>query len=169
MLKKLFNKNKKNNSEVKDYKEKSYKDYYEILRNPDFVSYNEIFNLTLLETNTMYSEEFIKLVESKNNQALENHLEMVYKFFVVSWNKNLRFSMTKLVPNIKSSEASTVDSVNFFQTEPKTELFFKTFNSIIEEFVLENNRPVEFFPGIILYLSKETQKLKIAFNDQVIK
>lgn len=158
-IEKIYDKNKS---------EKMHKDYYEIIKKDNFISIQALIATTLLDCNLDFNHEVKKNFLNKIEESYKNKLEMVYEDFVISWNKNLRFSATKNIPVIRKEESSNIESKNFKNDEdPIFNQFLIRLNNLIVLYLNEEKRYVEVANGIIVFLSRETENLKIAFNEEV--
>ncbi|WP_245576702.1 DUF2714 domain-containing protein [[Mycoplasma] imitans] len=142
-----------------------------MVQHKDFVEFSQLFNTALLQTNTAESSPQAKLFVEKTKHAISNHLQIVFDKFIISWTKNIRFSLSKLIPAVTMVESSQTDGVNLksdlTERENLRELA-ERFNLLMNHQLLEENKIVEVVDGIIVYRSKETGQLKVVFSKEII-
>ncbi len=142
-----------------------YNQFEEAKMSADFVDYNKLMAQVLLDCNLGFnSHEYVKF-SSNFDEALSKKFDMVLEKFVITFNVNHKFSLDALVPMLKSSEDSNTEAVNFASSqEPKFNNLLKLYNKLINDLVIANNKYVELFPNIIVFMSKNTNSLKILFD-----
>ncbi|UVD81658.1 DUF2714 domain-containing protein [Mycoplasma iguanae] len=148
-------------------KDKPTYEYYDLIQKENFISFSQLRGTLALQTNTSYKGNEFRQLSRKIKKAYEKQLDLVFRSFVISWNKNLRFSRDKIIPIISEAETTNVESVNFRKLEDQED-YLETYNDIIEHYLLQEKRYIEVTNGIIIYTSRETNTLKIAFSPEVV-
>ncbi|QZX49124.1 DUF2714 domain-containing protein [Mycoplasma sp. E35C] len=147
------------------------KDYISIVQSPDFVEFAQLFNTTLLQTNTPEeSPEAVEFLE-KMKVAIMNRYQIIFDDLVISWTRNVRFSWNKLVPVVVSAESSQTDSINLtskVSDNPELKKLTERFNLLLNNQLFEEHKIVEVIDGIVVYISKETNQLKVVFSQGII-
>lgn len=167
MLKFISNsKNKKRTNESIDFT-KEYSDYYSIVGEEKFVSFDAIANLALLVSSESHDLKVVTLFKEKALKAYKSHQELIFKNFVISWSKTSRFGITKLVPIVTEQESSNIMASNFFESKEDAifDIFLKQLNILIWKYITDKQAFVEVAEGIIVFVSKQTQKLKVVFSE----
>lgn len=143
--------------------------YDEFSTKDKFSSFEQVANNSLLENNLSKKNPlFIELFQ-KIEDGIDDKHDFVLRDFVVTWIQNKRFSKSLLVPAVASKENPNIEAVNLSSsTDKDIALFLNTFN-IIAKKLIEQEEKVEILPNIIVYKSRETNVLKIAFSPQIIK
>lgn len=167
-MKKLFTKKLEHNQKKTLPNKKIYKDYYEILEKDNFVTFEEILCSSFLENNISLSSVEKTIFQQKIANAYQEKLDMVFQDFIITWNKNLRFSSTKNIPTLVQKESHNVESINFFEDESNSifNKILKTYNNLLKKLIFDEQRYVEVTEGIVVYISRETTQLKLAFSEK---
>lgn len=163
-----FNLNKKRNqvNAPIDFT-KEYSDYYSIVGKEKFISFDAISNLALLVSSESSDSKVIALYKERAIKAYKNHRELIFKHFIISWSKTSRFGITKLVPVVTEQESSNIMATNFFedQTDPILNKFLSNLNDLIWKYVKDKKAFVEVAEGIVIFMSSQTNKLKVVFSE----
>lgn len=162
-----FNNKKRNQVNTKIDFTKEYSDYYSIVGKEKFISFDAISNLALLVSSETNDSKVIAAYKERALKAYRNHRELIFKNFIISWSKTSRFGITKLVPVVTEQESSNIMATNFFedQNDSVLNIFLTNLNELIWKYVTEKNAFVEVAEGIVVFVSAQTNKLKVVFSE----
>ncbi|WP_027119695.1 MSC_0623 family F1-like ATPase-associated protein [[Mycoplasma] testudinis] len=143
-----------------------YDKYDQIVQLRDFISFNQLLGSTMLMTNEGPDSKVVDVFKRMLATAYDKRYDIVFNSFVISWVRNIRISLTKLIPTLDNPESSNVDALNTtIPTESAAlDAFFKMYNTLINAYCIDENRYIEVIPNVVVYKIKGTTKLKIAFN-----
>ncbi|AWX69392.1 MSC_0623 family F1-like ATPase-associated protein [[Mycoplasma] anseris] len=158
--------NKKEIQELEAYKKQVFQNWDEIILKPNFVSF-EAFNNQFFVMNNLNKEEaeyhkFIK--ELKANLDAKN--DICFTKFVIHFTRDLRFSLTDLVPEVKLVEASNV--ISFYAYDLKDLRSIKNRFQELFYTLINNGFIVEIVPNIAIFQSKEVNKTKLVFGSDLL-
>ncbi|MBZ4195668.1 DUF2714 domain-containing protein [Mycoplasma tauri] len=142
--------------------------YKEAINSDIFVSYEKVVASSLLESSLGFkSPEYLEF-DRMYNEGISKKFDLIFDFFIVHFDVDLKINMQALVPTIKFEESSNVDGINFKSNQPgKLGDFLTKINSRIET-LLEKGMYVEIFPNIVVFKSKNTNSLKIVFDSSQV-
>ncbi|AGJ90820.1 DUF2714 domain-containing protein [Mycoplasma putrefaciens] len=142
--------------------------FNQLTNSQDYISYKKLIASVLLKANLGFSSEQYHQFEKMTEQALKNKYDLLLNDFVISFNVDLKYGFNILVPVLISQESTNNEAISFVShTDLKLNNFLKIFNLFITKLV-DQNKIVEIFPSILIYRSKNTQSLKIAFDDKYL-
>lgn len=149
----------------------AYDKYEELSQQPNFISASALLSTSLLDANLSYYSNETKTFLLNLKKGVETKLDMVFKFFIVTWSRNLRYSLTRLIPSLSQKESVNSDALNFVSAKNAEGLdaLLIALNNVIEQYLIKEHRPVEVTSGIIIYVSAETKNLKVAFSENIVK
>lgn len=156
--------------ESKKEKRKEFKSdgYFELTSSEKFVESSKIFSTALIENNISHRSPQVLEIKRKYVSAIESKKELVFQKFVVTWKKSIRYG-DQLIPTLQDAESSNVEAANFYSSpNEEVDRFLFSFNEIINNLVFDKGKYVEVFSGLIIFLSKETNKLKVIFNKNLV-
>ncbi|MDC4163180.1 DUF2714 domain-containing protein [Mycoplasma sp. T363T] len=164
----MKNKNKKTDQIQEDLVQTNYPS---LVQHKDFVEFSQLFNTSLLQTNTSENSVQAKTFIEKIKDAITNRWEIVFDDLIISWTRNARFSWSKLVPIVTTAESSQSDAVNLRSTlenDEELRILVERFNLLLNNQLFDENKIVEVVDGIIIYRSPETNQLKVVFSQGII-
>ena len=124
-----------------------FSDYNNMVQNENFISYTKLYASVLLNANLSFESQ-------------------VYKDFYKLVSEAV--ATPRLVNDDELKEILTEDT-NVLNLKESKEPFVKSINAEIIDSVLLKNAIVEFLPNMILYKSKNTDNLKLLFNQNLTK
>ncbi|AZZ65716.1 DUF2714 domain-containing protein [Metamycoplasma phocicerebrale] len=158
-------KNKKISPELFDV----YTDYKDSQKKENLTTYNQLVASALFKNNLGFkSELYLKFLDLLN-EALKKRHDMVFEDFVVTFNINPKFSQNILVPMISNVESSNTEAINL-KDSSKSEIynqFLQDFNEEISK-ALNAGNYVEIIPNFLLYISPNTNQLKLLFSEEIV-
>ncbi|ABC01736.1 DUF2714 domain-containing protein [Mycoplasma capricolum] len=138
--------------------------YEQIVNANNYIDYQKLLATVLLENQIGFDSKIYKEFENSYLLGLKNHYDLVLRDFVITFNVNLKISSDLLVPMISASESSNTDAINLKQSKNEQyNKFLNTFNDCLIS-LIKQDLCVEIFPKIIIFKSKNTDKLKIIFD-----
>ncbi|WP_406615023.1 DUF2714 domain-containing protein [Mycoplasmopsis hyopharyngis] len=140
--------------------------YQEAVNSNIFVDYEKLVASSLLESNLGFESPEFKEFESLWKEAFEKKFDIILKYFIIHFNVNLKFSSDALVPTIVSVESANNEAIILKESKnPGLNLFLANYNNLIFS-LLKANIYVEVFPKVIIYVSPNTNTLKILFDQK---
>ncbi|WP_434336673.1 DUF2714 domain-containing protein [Mesomycoplasma conjunctivae] len=144
---------------------KDFSDYYEIIKDNNFINFDSLANISLLASSLAHDSAFVEKYKQKALESFKANRELVYKNFVVSWSKSSRFGSTKLAPIVIQQESSNIRANNFFSDDNQHfNLFLNNLNILSWEYI-EKGKYVEVTEGIIIFRDPQTRNIKVAFSE----
>ncbi|AJK51401.1 DUF2714 domain-containing protein [Mycoplasma capricolum subsp. capripneumoniae] len=142
--------------------------YKEIINSNSYIDYQKLLASVLLECKLGFnSKEYLEFVKMYQ-EGFEKKFDLVLADFVITFNVNLKYSNDILVPMLADRESSNTQAINLkTNTNEKLDHFLKVFNKYVKELLKEQNY-VEIFPKIILFVSKNTNLLKVIFDQDYV-
>lgn len=167
---KLFNKTDLSKKEINDIAEypEEFRDYYRLKNSEDFISFEMLINSSLLFYERETVSQFLNFIKTKIDENIEKHHQLVFDKFVINWIRNPRYDSKKLVPSLIESEDSNSLSLNLNSTNDKFTDIFTNINLHINNVIFDENKIVEVFPNIIVFLDQSTKNLKCLFGREVL-
>ncbi|QDY88280.1 MSC_0623 family F1-like ATPase-associated protein [Mycoplasma anserisalpingitidis] len=167
---KLFNKTDLSKKEINDIAEypEEFRDYYRLKNSEDFISFEMLLNSSLLFYERETVSQFLNFIKTKIDENIEKHHQLVFDKFVINWIRNPRYDSKKLVPSLIESEDSNSLSLNLNSTNDKFTDIFTNINLHINNVIFDENKIVEVFPNIIVFLDQSTKNLKCLFGREVL-
>lgn len=167
---KLFNKTDLSKKEINDIAEypEEFRDYYTLKNSEDFISFEMLLNSSLLFYEKETVSQFLNFIKTKIDENIEKHHQLVFDKFVINWIRNPRYDSKKLVPSLIESEDSNSLSLNLNSTNDKFTDIFTNINLNINNVIFDENKIVEVFPNIIVFLDRSTKNLKCLFGREVL-
>lgn len=167
---KLFNKTDLSKKEINDIAEypEEFRDYYRLKNSEDFISFEMLLNSSLLFYERETVNQFLNFIKTKIDENIEKHHQLVFDKFVINWIRNPRYDSKKLVPSLIESEDSNSLSLNLNSTNDKFTDIFTNINLHINNVIFDENKIVEVFPNIIVFLDQSTKNLKCLFGREVL-
>ncbi|QJB71548.1 DUF2714 domain-containing protein [Mycoplasma sp. 1654_15] len=146
-----------------------YKNYKNKRQESNFVSYDQLYSYVLLKANQGFNSELYKKYEQSYQNALKNKHNLEFADFVISFNLDPKYSQTLLIPIITSKTTSNNIAVNFASSKDLAEqTFFTNLNQEIVK-LLNTQKILEIFPGLLIFKSTETNSsLKTLFSKDFI-
>lgn len=146
-----------------------YKNYKNKRQESNFVSYDQLYSYVLLKANQGFNSELYKKYEQSYQNALKNKHNLEFADFVISFNLDPKYSQTLLIPIITSKTTSNNIAVNFASSKDLAEqTFFTNLNQEIVK-LLNTQKTLEIFPGLLIFKSTETNSsLKTLFSKDFI-
>ncbi|WP_338822553.1 DUF2714 domain-containing protein [Mycoplasmopsis felifaucium] len=141
-----------------------YKEYEEIIKNDNYVSYKKIIASILLKINSGFHseeyEEFTKVI----NEAINNKWDIIFDQFTIDFNIVSKFSLDTLVPILAHNESSANEAISLKSEEPSNYAdITRELNAEIQK-LLKENKYVEILPNLVLFVSPNTGSLKLFFD-----
>lgn len=163
---KIFGSKKEANSTVIDNKVE-FRDYYDLINHPSFVSFDALMNLTLLVSSQKAKSSMRTKYQQKVMNSYKATTELVFKNFVISWQRSSRFGSKGLVPVIAQKESSNVMASNFFadSNDSRFSSILANLNTLAWDFISNKNRFVEVVEGCIVFSDPQTRTLKVVFSE----
>ncbi|AWX69873.1 DUF2714 domain-containing protein [Mycoplasmopsis anatis] len=168
---KLFNRKNINQREINDIAEypEEFRDYYVLKNSKNFISFDMLLNSSLLFYEKEVVEEFLKFIDKKVIENNTNHHQLVFDKFVINWIRNPRYDSKKLVPSfLTNTEDPNSMSLNLSSSAVEFNDIFISINTNIENVVFNQNKVVEVFPNIIVFLDESTKTLKCLFGREIL-
>lgn len=167
---KLFNKTDLSKKEINDIAEypEEFRDYYRLKNSEDFISFDMLLNSSLLFYERETVSQFLNFINNKINENIEKHHQLVFDKFVINWIRNPRYDSKKLVPSLIESEDSNSLSLNLNSSNEEFSDIFININLHINNVIFDENKIVEVFPNIIVFLDQSTKNLKCLFGREVL-
>lgn len=135
----------------------------------EFISFEKLINIALVRSSLSLSSGVYTSLENRIKMATAKKQEFIFSNFVISWSLNDRYSKTKLVPTIIKNESTSNEGVMLKGGKNEAEIsLLKYYNDQLEFWIFNSKLKVEIIPNMIVYLSNNTNKLKIAFNEVVL-
>lgn len=154
--------------ERKKLEEQNYELFEELKTGPNFVSFEKLLSSSLIESKLEIRGAFASELVNKLEQAIFKKQDIVFRSFVITFNLNLRYSLTKLVPIISLKESSNVEAVNLSKSDDEAIAnFLNIFNEKINS-LLNQKKCLEIVNNMIIFISQETKSLKITFSKELI-
>ncbi|AJQ45693.1 hypothetical protein JM47_02840 [Ureaplasma diversum] len=149
----------------------AYDKYEQLIQQDNFISANALLATSLLDANLAYDSNEAKTFVLNLKKGVENKLDIVFKYFIITWTRNLRYSLKRLIPSLSQKESVNSDALNFVSAKNSASLdsLLNALNNAINQYLIKEHRPVEIVDGIILYVSVETKSLKVAFSENIVK
>ncbi|MXR10016.1 DUF2714 domain-containing protein [Mesomycoplasma hyopneumoniae] len=144
-----------------------FRDYYDLINHPNFVSFDALFNLTLLVSSQKANSVIREKYHQKVLAAYKATTELVFKNFVISWQRSSRFGSKGLVPIVTLKESSNVMASNFFSdsNDQRFSSVLANLNILAWDFIANKNRFVEVVEGCIIFFDPQTRTLKVIFSE----
>ncbi|AJC49749.1 DUF2714 domain-containing protein [Mesomycoplasma flocculare] len=144
-----------------------FRDYYDLINHPNFISFDALMNLTLLVSSQKAKSSLRAKYQQKVVSAYKATTELVFKNFVISWQKSSRFGSKSLVPIIIQKESSNVMASNFFSdsADARFSTILANLNTLAWDFITNKNRFVEVVEGCIVFNDPQTRTLKVIFSE----
>ncbi|MBG0730857.1 MSC_0623 family F1-like ATPase-associated protein [Mycoplasma sp. 'Moose RK'] len=164
---KFFTSQKKNSEAVAIDNKAEFRDYYDLINQPNFISFDALMNLTLLVSSQKATSSMKNKYQQKVIAAYKATSELVFKNFVISWQRSSRFGTRGLVPIIAQKESTNVLANNFFadNTDSRFSAILANLNTLAWDFITKKNRLVEVVEGCIVFSDPQTQTLKVIFSE----
>ncbi|WP_412031486.1 DUF2714 domain-containing protein [Metamycoplasma buccale] len=142
-------------------------DYKETITKENYVKFEKLMASVLLKNNLGFTSPlYVEFFEAMQ-LALEKKYDIVYKEFVITFNINPKFGLDMLVPMLDDKESSNNEAINFkFSKKPEMNKFLDDMNKEIGALLLANNY-IEIIPNVVLYVSENTNQLKLLFSETV--
>ncbi|OYD26517.1 uncharacterized protein DUF2714 [Mycoplasma testudineum] len=142
-------------------------DFDKIKKEPNFVNFEMLLGSTMLYTNTPPQSKIISEFRQKIEESIKLKSQIKFASFIITWTKNLRFSLTKLIPTLDSKESSNISTLNLSTSSTESlRNFLVTLNKLITKSVNEKS-VVEVVPGISIH-KDQTGSLKINFANEIL-
>ncbi|WFQ91702.1 hypothetical protein MFERI14815_00306 [Mycoplasma feriruminatoris] len=138
--------------------------YNQIVNANNYIDYQKLLATVLLENQIGFdSKTYLQFLDSYL-LAFKNHYDIVLNDFVITFNVNLKISSDLLVPMLSETESSNSEAINLkTSSDQEYQKFLTTFNNYFIS-LINQGFCVEIFPNIIIFKSKNTDKLKIVFD-----
>ncbi|VEU75722.1 Protein of uncharacterised function (DUF2714) [Mycoplasmopsis maculosa] len=139
--------------------------YYEKAKNSNtIINFEKLIATVLFKNKIGFESEAYNLFVSNIIDTKKNREDFIFENFVISFDVQQKFALDALVPSLKANESNYVNAFDLTKSDEK-ELneFLKTYNETINEWLLKSWF-VEIMPGIIMYISKNTNKYKLLFS-----
>ncbi|UUD35107.1 DUF2714 domain-containing protein [Mycoplasmopsis caviae] len=165
----MFKSNKKETSQVeKTQLFNVYEQYEQIVQNEKFINFEKFYATLLLENNLGFNHDLFKTYMSKIDEAVTKKFNLVFNGFVVSFNLNLKYSKTTLVPTVSFKEDPNTESVNFKDSQDAKYSDFLI--GIARKFsqLLNSGFYIELLPNTVFYISHETKTIKLLFSKDLV-
>lgn len=142
--------------------------YEEAINSPKFVDFEKLIASVLLVSNLGFETPEYKLFEQIFQEAFSKKFDILFDFFILHFDKNLKFSDDALVPTITFVEDSNVETFNLKNSvNPKMNLFLEKYNQMIHK-LLTVGHFLEILPKVVIYISEHTKNIKILFDKQSV-
>ncbi|MBN4089647.1 DUF2714 domain-containing protein [Mycoplasma enhydrae] len=158
-------KNKKISQELFDV----YAEYKEAKTKENLTTYNQLVTSALFKNNLGFQSELYLRFLDLLNEAMNKKYDIVFEKFVVTFNLNLKFSQTVMVPMISNVESSNTEAVNF-KDSTKSDTYNQFLLDLNEEIAkaLNAGHYVEIIPEILIYISPNTNEIKLLFSENIV-
>lgn len=135
-----------------------------------FIKYDKLIASVLLKNNISFNSEIYTKFIDKMTMAIKKHYDLLFRDFVITFNVNPRFGADLLIPMIATNESSNNEAINFRESltgDAKFSQFLYDLNNEIVR-LLNQKQYIEIYPNIILYVSPNTEHLKLLFSKEVV-
>lgn len=143
-----------------------FNNYYDIVHNNSkFVTYEQFFNqFKILLGNKPKIELFSQILEQLN-EAFCRRYEIIFHDFVLSWTKDVKFSLNYLTLALIDNPSSNMPNFDFTQdlSDPAKDLLIKAFNTYL--FSLLENHYIELFPHTVFFIDHNIKLYKAYFSE----
>lgn len=149
-----------------------FSDYNNMVQNENFISYTKLYASVLLNANLSFESQVYKDFYKLVSEAVQNKLPILFNKFNVIFAINPKFSTAIATPRLVNDDELKeilTEDMNVLNLKESKEPFVKSINAEIIDSVLLKNAIVEFLPNMILYKSKNTDNLKLLFNQNLTK
>ncbi|MDO6826351.1 DUF2714 domain-containing protein [Mesomycoplasma ovipneumoniae] len=144
-----------------------FRDYYDLINHRNFISFDALMNLTLLVSSQKAKSSMKEKYQKKVIDSYKSTTELVFKNFVISWQRSSRFGSKGLVPIIAQVESSNVRASNFYSdsSDSRFSALLGNLNTLAWDFIANKSRFVEVVEGCIVFLDPQTKTLKVIFSE----
>ncbi|UUM19666.1 MULTISPECIES: DUF2714 domain-containing protein [unclassified Mycoplasma] len=160
-------KKKTKNPEQTQYQESIYQAYQKLIGQREFVNFSKLLNTFEINHNlSTKNQMWFKIVDQLNNfkQTQKNAL---FKSFSIRWNRNPKFSFTKLVPTIANPDTNALD-INFKNaSNPEQNTILEQFNVFIDG-LINNGYKLEIIKDIVVFKDRSSNAHKILFSQEFL-
>lgn len=158
----MLKKNKQNNLEIQLFD--LFRDYDDIIKSDNFISYEKLISTSLLKANTSFKNSKIAYLDQKIAEALAKKHEIIFRNFIISYQLNTRFSLTLLLPTITTTLSSNTRTLNLSASQDiEVNGYLQILNNTIKE-LLNNRMCIEIFPEIVIFIDNSSNTLKLLFG-----
>ncbi|MGV2393831.1 UNVERIFIED_CONTAM: DUF2714 domain-containing protein [Campylobacter lari] len=166
-MKKSTNKNTINVEQLK-YENMIFNNYNKVVADERFISNKAFHNQFLLENNLDQNNHHYQNLLKQINEYLNNKDEIAFNKFIISFTRDIKFSMTSLVPTITYEIDHKTKTLNLKNslTNKEYDSILNNFNKIIYNLVFDKKLFLEIIPGIVIVLDS-SNLLKIFFSKRV--
>ncbi|WP_406617512.1 MSC_0623 family F1-like ATPase-associated protein [Mycoplasmopsis adleri] len=151
------------------YQETIYKNFNDALASKNFLPYKTFMNQFLIENNVnIHNGIFAELIK-KRDEYLKTCNEIKFRDFVLTFERDPRFSLEELVPAIVSNTNSRLKTLNMVDNESEhINQALINLNNLLDELLIKKGLNVEIVPNIIICFDKENKLYKIFFNKEAL-
>ncbi|QGZ97918.1 DUF2714 domain-containing protein [Mycoplasma sp. NEAQ87857] len=171
-LKHLFKKNETNHHidpEQERYQNLVFNEYDAVIKSNNFIPYAMLLNQFLLDNNISNQSDIYHEVFAKVNQNLKEKKEFIYQDFVITFTRDLRFSLNELVPDVQKTANVRVGNLNLTTSNNTlTNNQLLKFNQLLNRLLIENQFSVEILPNIVLRYDFALKEYKVFFGKELI-
>ncbi|WP_029905599.1 MSC_0623 family F1-like ATPase-associated protein [Mycoplasmopsis opalescens] len=142
--------------------------YEKIRSNDKFISYDKLISSVLFSSQNGYDSAVLEKFNSAFTIYQNDKIQLIFKSFILGYEINNFYAIDKLVPSINTSEKSQIASINLaINEEEKYNNFLTIYNKYILE-LINNGLFVEIFHGLIIYVSDQTNNIKVLFSKDYV-
>ncbi|WP_051789153.1 MSC_0623 family F1-like ATPase-associated protein [Mycoplasma buteonis] len=168
---KIKNNNSKtngNNPKELEYQNQIFQNYELAKQNSNFLSHQAFLNQFMLANNYSMANENWNNLYNEALKTLQSKNELIFDNFVLTFTRDLRFSLTDLVPDLADHTNAKIQSFAFNNASDNQQAkILRNFNSLLNE-LLNKGIVLELFPHYILSFDKVANKYTILFSKEVI-
>ncbi|RIV16313.1 MSC_0623 family F1-like ATPase-associated protein [Mycoplasmopsis gallopavonis] len=148
------------------YQNTIYRNFNEYKNSPELISYESFINQWLLESNYTKNDPIVVELLEQIKDYLASKNELRFQSFVISFDRNLSFSLENLVPCIKAEVNSNLKTLNLSLSDnPNKNYLLKNLNHLLNSLLLKK-LAVEIYPNLIVTYNQEINKYSLFFGKE---
>ncbi|TPI02279.1 MSC_0623 family F1-like ATPase-associated protein [Mycoplasma struthionis] len=133
----------------------------------NLISYKALMNQLNFLYPTRDYEELIENIFEQAKKAWKEDKDIIFRSFVLSKERNERYSLLFLVPTLKKESQANVPAFSLVNSsDPVVQKILDSINEIIEKHITSS--PIEIFSNLIIYRLPESKLIKVTFGKEYL-
>ncbi|VEU74966.1 Protein of uncharacterised function (DUF2714) [Mycoplasmopsis citelli] len=160
-------KKKSKNPQQIEYQALIYQVFHDTVSQKDFVNQQKLLNTFEIQENLgLKSPHWLRILE-KLKKFKNSQKNLLLRSFAVRWNRNEKFSFTKLVPSITTPDSNALDINLKNSTIAEENNLLEKFNLYLEE-LLSKGYKLELIKDTVIFKDKASNNFKILFSEGLL-
>ncbi|WP_412031331.1 MSC_0623 family F1-like ATPase-associated protein [Metamycoplasma buccale] len=146
-----------------------FSDYDNLVKKENFIAYDKVLASILLKNNSSFDSDLYKEFYNAVTHSIKNKLPIIFNKFSINFDMNLKFSTITRVPKLILSDDVNVvasESEEGANLKSSTDVMYNKFLATLNDEIITliaKNYIVEILPNIIMFMSENTESLKLFF------